>query len=272
MRRTPGAADGGPPRRRRHRRHLHQQQHLRQRVHHLPTLARVLQRREVLQQRRPAHRRPPRSEASCESEITPRRKSPPRLKRLPVVPAPRTLRPYCFMLCSADICARGGRSHDLSALDPLGRHRRYSPPRPWAPLSDDEWAVLAPFLHRAAEREAEQRREAEMRAAQHPDAPVLPARRSAGRPIRDPRARLDAVSGSPPTRGRARRPRPGRRSRPARQARHRLPPVPPLGQGKASGASSSKRWPTNTTPASRYCAAWKAGSAARTDAPGACSA
>ena len=75
----------------------------------------------------------------------------------------------------------------------LGRHRRYSPPRPWAPLSDDEWAVLAPFLYRAAEREAEQRREAEMRAAQAPDAPVLPARRSAGRPIRDPRARLDAV-------------------------------------------------------------------------------
>ena len=44
--------------------------------------------------------------------------------------------------------------------------RRYSPQRPWQPLSDDEWAVLSPFVHRHA---------------------------GAGRPVRDPRARLDAI-------------------------------------------------------------------------------
>jgi transposase len=49
----------------------------------------------------------------------------------------------------------------------LGPHRRYSPERPWEPLSDDEWAALAPFVHRAAD--------------------------AAGRPVRDPRGRLDAV-------------------------------------------------------------------------------
>ena len=47
--------------------------------------------------------------------------------------------------------------------------RRYSPERAWAPLSDDEWAVLAPFVLRSAE-------------AAGP-----------GRPVRDPRGRLDAV-------------------------------------------------------------------------------
>ena len=51
----------------------------------------------------------------------------------------------------------------------LGRHRRYSPERAWAPLSDDEWAALSPFVFRAA-------------AAAGP-----------GRPVRDPRGRLDAV-------------------------------------------------------------------------------
>ncbi len=45
--------------------------------------------------------------------------------------------------------------------------RRYSPERAWAPLSDDEWAVLSPFVHRAAD--------------------------VAGRPVRDPRGRLDSV-------------------------------------------------------------------------------
>jgi transposase len=75
----------------------------------------------------------------------------------------------------------------------LGSHRHYSPERAWAPLSDDEWAVLAPFLHRAAEDEAASKREAELAAAQAPDALALPARRPAGRPLRDPRARLDAI-------------------------------------------------------------------------------
>ena len=52
----------------------------------------------------------------------------------------------------------------------LGRHRRCSPERLWKPLSDAEWAVLSPFVSRAAEAGA------------------------AGRPVRDPRGRLDAVS------------------------------------------------------------------------------
>ena len=45
------------------------------------------------------------------------------------------------------------------------RRARYSPQRPWEPLSDDEWAVLSPFVHR----------------------------HTAGRPVRDPRGRLDAI-------------------------------------------------------------------------------
>ncbi len=48
-------------------------------------------------------------------------------------------------------------------LDP---RRRSSPQRPWEPLSDDEWAVLSPFLFR---------------------------HNGPGRPVRDPRGRLDAV-------------------------------------------------------------------------------
>ena len=48
-------------------------------------------------------------------------------------------------------------------LDP---RRRSSPHRPWEPLSDDEWAVLSPFLFRHA---------------------------GPGRPVRDPRGRLDAI-------------------------------------------------------------------------------
>ncbi len=47
----------------------------------------------------------------------------------------------------------------------MPRPRRYSPPRPWQPLSDVEWAVLAPFVFR----------------------------NTAGRPVRDPRRRLDAI-------------------------------------------------------------------------------
>src|SRR5687767_13688514 len=48
----------------------------------------------------------------------------------------------------------------------LGR-RRYSPERAWDPLSDAEWAVLSPFVFRAAD--------------------------AAGRPVRDARGRLDAI-------------------------------------------------------------------------------
>jgi transposase len=75
----------------------------------------------------------------------------------------------------------------------LGAGRGYSPERVWEPLSDDEWAVLSPFLHRAAERKAESRRAAEITAGQALDAPALRERRPAGRPIREPRQRLDAI-------------------------------------------------------------------------------
>jgi transposase len=75
----------------------------------------------------------------------------------------------------------------------FGHHRRYSPERNWEPLSDTEWAVLAPFVFRAAEAAMETRREAELLAARHADAPALREHRPAGRPVRDPRARLDAI-------------------------------------------------------------------------------
>ena len=70
----------------------------------------------------------------------------------------------------------------------LGQHRRYSPERNSEPLSDTEWAVLSPFVFRAAETEAE----TEAAAA----AAGVPIRRRPGRPgrlVRDPRARLDAI-------------------------------------------------------------------------------
>jgi transposase len=78
----------------------------------------------------------------------------------------------------------------MSCLNP---RRRYSPERNREPLSESEWAVLSPFLFRAAEAGMQTRREAALAAAQHPEAALLPARRPAGRPVRDPRARLDAI-------------------------------------------------------------------------------
>ena len=101
----------------------------------------------------------------------------------------------------------------------FGHHRRYSPERNWEPLSDTEWAVLSPFLFRAAEAEMETRRDAELAAAQHPDAPPSRARRPAGRPVRDPRARLDAIFWLAANTRPGRAPRPGTRSRSVRQAR-----------------------------------------------------
>jgi hypothetical protein len=75
----------------------------------------------------------------------------------------------------------------------LGHHRRYSPERGWEPLSDTEWAVLAPFVFRAAATEAEA--EAARAATAHAAASAegVPLRRRPGRPVRDPRARLDAI-------------------------------------------------------------------------------
>ena len=91
----------------------------------------------------------------------------------------------------------------------FGHHRRYSPERTWEPLSDDEWAVLAPFVFRAAEAGMETRREAAIEAAQHPNAPPFRDRRPAGRPVRDPAPDSTPSSGSPPTPNQAERPRPG---------------------------------------------------------------
>ena len=82
----------------------------------------------------------------------------------------------------------------------LGPRRRYSPERPWEPLSNDEWAVLAPFLHRAAEAEAERKREDELTAAQHPEpSPSLPDAPPAAPSATRARGSTPS-SGSPPTR------------------------------------------------------------------------
>jgi transposase len=83
-----------------------------------------------------------------------------------------------FMLCShvspirptLDVLPRPADHPPDCPFRSPPRHRlprcRYSPQSDWAPLSDDEWAVLAPFLFRSA---------------------------GPGRPVRDPRGRLDAV-------------------------------------------------------------------------------
>jgi transposase len=63
----------------------------------------------------------------------------------------------------------------------LGRHRRYSPERAWEPLSDDEWAVLAPFVFRAAETGAEAEAALATTAAAAASASDAPLRRRPGR-------------------------------------------------------------------------------------------
>ena len=154
----------------------------------------------------------------------------------------------------------------------FGHHRRYSPERNWEPLSNDEWAVLSPFLYRAAEAEMETRREAAIEAAQHPDAPPFRDRRPAGRPVRDPRTRLDAIFWL------AAHTLPGRAPPPWAA----LPPE----FGKPDTISRQfRRWAKqglwtkllhaladSSRPGIRSSAAWKAGSAAPIAAPGACSA
>ena len=135
----------------------------------------------------------------------------------------------------------------------FGHHRRYSPERTWEPLSDTEWAVLSPFLFRAAEAEAEKRRDAALAAAQHPDAPPFRERRPAGRPVRDPRARLDAIFWLAANTRPWRAPPPWHAlPRALRQARHRLPPVPPLGQAgpldQAAPGAGRRRPPRHRRP------------------------
>ena len=96
-------------------------------------------------------------------------------------------------------------------LPRFGHHRRYSPERPWEPLSDVEWAVLSPFVFRAAD--------------------------AAGRPVRDPRARLDAVFWM------AAHARPGRAPPPWRA----LPPRQ-LWKGAAPAAAFFGRWGDDGKP------------------------
>ncbi len=120
---------------------------------------------------------------------------------------------------------------------------RYSPARAWEPLSDDEWAVLFPFVHRHA---------------------------GAGRPVRNPRARLDAFFWL------------------AAQPCRALPPwaALPSAFGKPDTVSRQfRRWAAAglwtrllealadpDRPASPCSAAWSPGSAAHTAARGPCSA
>ena len=113
----------------------------------------------------------------------------------------------------------------------FGHHRRYSPERNWEPLSDTEWAVLAPFVFRAAEaemRDAARGRHRGRPAPRRATLPRAPPRRPPRpRPARAPRRHLLARRPHP---ARPRAPALGRPARALRQARHRLPPVPPLGQ------------------------------------------
>ena len=92
----------------------------------------------------------------------------------------------------------------------FGHHRRYSPERNWEPLSDTEWAVLAPFLFRAAEAEMQTRREADIRGRPaprraDPSASAAPPAAPSATPARG----STPSSGSPPTPCPAAHPRPG---------------------------------------------------------------
>jgi transposase len=71
------------------------------------------------------------------------------------------------LLLHFSVCLERGAATMSHPTTRLGRHRRYSPERAWEPLSDTEWAVLSPFVFRTAD--------------------------VAGRPVRDPRGRLDAI-------------------------------------------------------------------------------
>ena len=112
----------------------------------------------------------------------------------------------------------------------FGHHRRYSPERSWEPLSDTEWAVLAPFVFRAAEagmQSAARGRNRGRPARRRATLPRPPPRRPPRpRPARPPRRHLLARR---PHRCPAARPRPG-------------PPCPPR-FGKPDTASRQfRRW------------------------------
>ncbi len=77
-----------------------------------------------------------------------------------------------FMLCSSVSAGATAVTttdpHDDLFAPPAHRlpRRRYSPQRAWEPLTDDEWAALSPFVF---------------------------CHSGPGRPVRDPRGRLDAI-------------------------------------------------------------------------------
>ena len=121
----------------------------------------------------------------------------------------------------------------------LGAGRGYSPERVWEPLSDDEWAVLSPVLHRAAEREAERRRAAEIHGRPRPTSPALrePAARPAG-PSASRGQRLDAVFWLAAHTLPGPRPRPpGPRFRPSSASPTPSPASSAAGPSRASGPS-----------------------------------
>jgi transposase len=74
----------------------------------------------------------------------------------------------CSVVFAGATAVTNTAPHDDLLAPPAHRlpRPRHSPQRAWAPLSDDEWAVLSLFVARSA---------------------------GPGRPVRDPRARLDAV-------------------------------------------------------------------------------
>ncbi len=124
----------------------------------------------------------------------------------------------------------------------LNLSRRYSPERPWAPLSDDEWAVLSPFVHRAAD--------------------------VAGRPVHDPRGRLDAIFWLAANTRPGRAP-PGTHSRSASASQAPPRASSAAGPSRACGPSCCRRWPATSAPAPPCSAGSSPGSAAPTAAPSA---
>ena len=109
------------------------------------------------------------------------------------------------------------------------------PQRPWEKLSDDEWAVLSPFVFRHSA--------------------------AAGRPSATPATRLDAIFWLAAHTLPGRAPPPWAALPEPFGSPTPFPASSAAGPRPASGPSSSGPSPTPTTPASPFSAAWRAGSA-----------